>query len=295
MVKISKKALYAIANKYKANISKPIMGMGKAELISEVKQLRRHPVVGRGVISDLKAAASRVVGKVKDTVKGAVDSVKSALFFPPNKLPGTAQTIFNKYKDEQIKTIYICRQPIQGVLKKIANWITGGEYQKKIESLGYTDAFHLYSVIEFTNGKCIVLEKNQRINMKSVSGPPTGDCISIGAGGTLGDLFAKGLKSMGEHDFFQYSADNNNCQKFLNEILKANGYGSAATTKFIMQDAKSIFDTFTKGQKAAIQGATDLGGKLEQVVTGQGVLGALKPKAKRRVNVSKVQQVSTGC
>ena len=281
MVKISKKALYAIAKKYAAHISKPIKGMGHAELIAEVKLLRKHPVVGGGVISDLKSAASRTIGKVvdkvKDTVKGVADRVKSALFFPPNKLPGSAQKVFNQYKDEPIKTIYICRQPIQGVLKKIANWITGGEYQKKIESLGYTDAFHLYSVIEFTSGKCIVLEKNQRINMKSVSGPPDGDCISIKASGTLGDLFATGLKSMGEHDFFQYSADNNNCQKFLNEILKANGYGSAATTKFIMQDAKSIFDTFTKGQKAAIQGATDLGGKLEQVVTGQGT------KPKRRV------------
>lgn len=284
MVKISKKALYAIANKYKAHIGKEIRGMGHKELIAEVKLLRKHPVVGAGVISDLKSAASRVVDKVKDTAKSVVDKVKATLFFPPNKLPGSAQKVFNKYKDETIKTIYICRQPIQGVLKKIANWITGGEYQKKIESLGYTDAFHLYSVVEFTSGDCIVLEKNQRINMKSTSGPPTGDCITIKASGTLGQLFEAGLKSMGDHDFFQYSADNNNCQKFLNELLKANGYGSAATTKFIMQDAKSIFDTFTKGQKAAIQGATDLGGKIEQVVTGQGAM-ALKRRAKRQASV----------
>jgi hypothetical protein len=261
--------------------------MGRADLVANVKLLRKHPVVGAGVISDLKSAASRVVDKVKDTAASVVEKVKSALFFTPNKIPGNAQTKINKYKDMTIKTIYIFRQPIQGVLKKIANWISGGEYQKKIESLGYTDAFHLFSVVEFTNGKYIVLEKNQRINMKSTSGPPSSDCITIKiSNDTLGQLFEKGLKSMGDHDFFQYSADNNNCQKFLNELLKANGYGSAATTKFIMQDAKGIFDSFTKGQKAAIQGATDLGGKIEQVVTGQGVLGSLKPKAKRRVKVS---------
>ena len=266
MVKISRAELFKIANKYsKHHPSKPtaaqIKSMKHAQLKSLIGDLKKHPVHGRGIIQSIKNAANK-----------AIDKIKSVLFFPPNKLPGNSQKVFNQYAGKQVTKIYILRKPIQGILSTIANWITAGKYQEKVEELGYTDAFHLYSVFEFADGQYLQIEKNARITITPSKAPPANveQVIISVPNVTLDQLFETTRKAVGDHEFFQYSADKNNCQKFLNDILRANGLATAAATKFIMQDAKAIFGTLSSTQQALAQAATDLGGKIEQVTQGQG-------------------------
>jgi len=235
-----------------------------------IGDLKKHPVHGRGIIQSIKNAANK-----------AIDKIKSVLFFPPNKLPGNSQKVFNQYAGKQVTKIYILRKPIQGILSTIANWITAGKYQDKIEELGYTDAFHLYSIFEFSDNTYLQIEKNARITITPSKAPPANVeqvVIPVRPAATLDQLFESTRKAIGDHEFFQYSADKNNCQKFLNDILSANGLSTAAATKFIMQDAKAIFGTLSSTQQALAQGATDLGGKIEQVIQGQGRYKDLKKK-----------------
>jgi hypothetical protein len=276
MVKISRAALYKIATKYakypEFGGSKVIRGMGRAELLAVVRQMKRHPVHGRGVIQAIRDAAGRLV-----------DRVKSALFFPPNKLPGGSQRLYNGWADRQINRIVIGREPVQGIIQKVINWISGGDYKRKLDELGYDTAYHLYMVLCFTDGSYLQLEKNARVTLSKSSGPPAGGItIDVKPPVTLGALFSVTLKAIGDHEFFQYSADKNNCQKFLNDVLRANGLSTAASTKFIMQDAKALIGTLSETQQALAQAATDLGGKLEQVTSGQGMQGGGTPNPRNR-------------
>ena len=206
--------------------------------------------------------------------KGVIDKIKQVLFFPPNKLPGDSQRVFDKYKHMYVTGIEIAREPISSAITKFANWASSGKFNEKLKELGYDKAYHLYMLVKLSGGRKILIEKNERVNIKDhASKGIDRDIINIPLGGlhiTLDQFLNKTRELIGDHDFFQYSASNNNCQKFLQSILNANGLSTNESTKFILQDAKSLFESLPGWAENVAQFVTDTAGKVSQLVTGQG-------------------------
>ena len=205
-----------------------------------------------------------------DKVKGLVKTVKDKLFFPPNKLSGNSQKVFNKVKDYTVERLMVNRTPINSIVDKAINALSLGTYNKKKAELGYDKMFHL-SLVLYTNRGRVSIQKNERIDV-SEGGSGAGESVDISydRADTVGSFFGKALNKMGDHRFFQYSAFTNNCQDFVAGLLQANNVLSPEAKNFIKQDAETILKSMPSYIGKIAQGATDLAGKISQVVSGQG-------------------------
>lgn len=231
----------------------------------------KHPGMTYGeAMSGAKASWRGSKPKTKKVGKGIIDSIKNALFFPPNKLPGGAQRNYEKLKGATITKIMVNRYPINSMVDKFINLVSLGSFSKAKKELGYDKMFHL-SMVLYTNKGRIAVEKNERINI-APGGTGAGESIDIAYphGDTFASFLAKARHAMGDHRFFQYNAFSNNCQDFILGLLQANGVLTAEAKAFIKQDAESLVKKMPGFVGKVAQAATDLGGKVSQLISGQG-------------------------
>lgn len=100
-------------------------------------------------------------------------------------------------------------------------------------------------VVTTTEGRYI-LEKNAVINMDKFLVLPE-ECDQMVVGLKTGEITMNGMleitrKSMGDEKFFVYEAASNNCQDFIDCVLKSNMMSSSITEAFINQDSEFIFE-----------------------------------------------------
>ena len=62
-------------------------------------------------------------------------------------------------------------------------------------------------------------------------------------------MLEKTKSRMGTHKFYNYQALSNNCQKFVDEMLNANGLNSSELHKFILQDSSELLGSDPKFRK----------------------------------------------
>lgn len=147
----------------------------------------------------------------------------------------------NRYGDEQITGITICRTPLQAALNWIMSKGTAGHYDKVMKKENYNAYFHLALYITTTNSRYI-LEKNATINF-SRAGPRSSkaDIIDVvGQFSTVKQMLELTKQRMGSK-FHAYNASNNNCQSFISAVLLANGITNEEYQTFVVQDTRSIF------------------------------------------------------
>lgn len=280
---LSKKQLYDICKEFKDAHGQSISKMSREELEALVGKLASNKQVGSGIWSSIK----RLGRKAIDSVKNVASDVKKLLFFPPNRLSGSTERIFNQYKDKNITALDVRREPVAKMVQKVINFVTGGALDSAKKDLGYDDVFHLYLVMTI-DGKQILIEKNEKINISdSFNKNSNYESSPVSMDGPIVfDTFLNTAREkMGDHDFFQYSAKNQNCQMFITGLLKSNGLGSAENFAFINQDTQALFERLPGWAEAASQGLTDLGGKLSSLF-GMG----RKRKRKRRIGGKKIRK-----
>lgn len=206
---------------------------------------------------------------------GIIDSIKQFLFFPPNKLPGDSQKVFDTYKDATVLSLKVLRAPIIDHINRIANILSRGGWDLVKKKLGYDYVNHLSLIIDTSMGP-VMVEKNERINLttkiKSVERKPGSQIFEVDYNGdeTLEQFFGNALKLMGEQSFFQYNAKQNNCQDFVLALLKANGVLTPEIKQFIKQDANALYESLPGWAASVSQFITDTAGKIREWQTGQG-------------------------
>jgi hypothetical protein len=85
----------------------------------------------------------------------------------------------------------------------------------------------------------------------------------------LNDALEKTKASMGSKAYFDYNAENNNCQDFISVFLRSNGMGDANDFTFVKQDTKKLFKGLSGLAKTAYT-LTELGERANVLLTGAG-------------------------
>jgi hypothetical protein len=85
----------------------------------------------------------------------------------------------------------------------------------------------------------------------------------------LNDALEKTKASMGSKAYFDYNAENNNCQDFISVFLRSNGMGDANDFAFVKQDTKKLFKGLSGLAKTAYT-LTELGERANVLLTGAG-------------------------
>ena len=204
-----------------------------------------------------------------DIAKEGYDRVKT-FFTGRTDAPPAIRKLLEDHGNDEIEKLDVFRQPISKTIQKIAALISDGELEKNRERLGYDDIYHLGLNVT-TGGKTFhfKLEKNQTVT----TGPPvTGADVQIepvsldGKKIKLADFLEKGTK---KDKAWQYNPVDNNCQIFVDDLLKANGLLTPSLHKFIMQDAEGLLKNSPITKSLAIR-LSDFGHRLHVLFTGAG-------------------------
>jgi hypothetical protein len=178
-----------------------------------------------------------------ETIKNAVEGYIKAGY------PKKVQKILDKDGELPIASITLYRTPINSMLDKALNVISLGAFQEYKKSKGYDAFFHLYMVATLQGGTRYLIEKNEVINI-STNLPSTTDKTEtydlgptksgMGGGIPLAEFLEKTRKKIGDHRMMVYSAMENNCQRFILDLLDANGLLWKGVREWIMQDVEDF-------------------------------------------------------
>jgi len=171
----------------------------------------------------------------------------------------SSKQVLDKFGDRTISAIMLKRTPISvtAIIKTF----------DLIKDKPYDDLFHLYMVVTFTDGKKIVCEKNQVINLSKTIPKSKKDTeqmpIVVRAGLTLNEMLNNARNDMGETKYFSYDAIKNNCQNYVLTLITSSGMATADSTSFIKQDVTNIFGKFAQ---KGINAITNTSGTLSTFV-----------------------------
>jgi hypothetical protein len=196
--------------------------------------------------------------------------------------PKLINELMESTKGIPVVGISVIRQPITAIFETILNKLTFGKLKSKMNELGYDQLFHLYVKFDLANGKSYMIEKNQRVMIRS--DPPNKDAevsqvMALTDGKDIKKYFEV-LESKNIKDIYIYSPFTTNCQHFVRNILNANDI--TKYDSFISQNtevlAPSVLQKVAKGV-TNLAGAIDVayrgGSRYPQDVYGEGFLTGL--------------------
>jgi len=194
------------------------------------------------------------------------------------------QFLINTKKDNIITKIYIFRKPINNILKQSLNILSFGKFIKNLNNSPYDDIFHLYMVVNLDDNSNILIEKNERINIKYLNNieylnlihnkyVQKLDILNIENKIKFIDLLNNTFITMGNH-YFHYTSNEWNCQNFIFNILMSN-YPKILKNdiniyQFIYQNPSFFFQKLNYLIKIN-NTITNIGSKLDLIIKGSGI------------------------
>lgn len=197
---------------------------------------------GEGVIQDVVKTIKKETKKGRRILNKAVESITLASQGGRTNYPPNVRRILKANGEKKIVSATINRKPIQAKFKSLLNVLSFGQFERNIKNEPYDDLFHLSIVLRTEDGKEILVEKNETINMlmKPRKGGENSPVTPFPTGKTLNEIMDNTQKRMGD-GFFKYSAQHNNCQHFIMALLQSNSMGDSNDFSFVKQDANQMF------------------------------------------------------
>jgi len=180
--------------------------------------------------------------------------------------------MMEKYGDTQIVQLKVCRKPIFTIIEKLANLLSLGKWEENKAMFSYDRMFHLFMVIKLSSGECFKIEKNHVVEIGKTSWEQDGkglEEVTGEAGVTLNQMVGGAEKLVGPSKLCVYDARTQNCQFFIQWLLKGCGKWTPELQKFVMQNAAGVLKDLDFLGKAA-RVVTDVAGVADVAMQGAG-------------------------
>jgi hypothetical protein len=189
--------------------------------------------------------------------------------FIVGKLPRNSAQVLKYNGDIPISYIEIKRSPISRAINLLLNIISKGEFEKYKRSVNYDDYYHLRMICYLQNGKRILVEKNQNINISTtIREEDKTETIRVSSYKpntlTLNMMFQNADKKINSDRLYRYSIKNN-CQQFINDLLNSSNINNSEVNKFIMQDIGNLIPKLPEYTKFISQLSTDIAGYTDKI------------------------------
>jgi hypothetical protein len=186
--------------------------------------------------------------------------------------PKLINDLMESTKGIPVVGISVIRQPITAIFETILNKLTFGKLKNKMNELGYDKLFHLYVKFDLANGSFYMMEKNQRVMIRTSM--PNKDAefsqTTVTSDGKDIKSYIETMESKNIPNIYIYSAFKENCQHFVRSILNANGI--TKYDDFISQNTEVLAPSVL--QKVA-KGITGLAGAIDVAYRGGSFLTGL--------------------
>jgi len=225
------------------------------------------------VVGKLKPEHSHLEGAglfdwIKEKASGAVSAVKN-YFKPREDYNNLSTKTINDYGNVPIKQLYIMRAPIQSMLNNIINFVSLGKWNELKQKYDFDKLFHLSLVARLENGKNIIMEKNEVVNISpEFKNEKDSETLDIPFNGnlTINQILNTARKNIGDSKFFLYDAFTNNCQFFIKYLLEGQGLYNQNTKDFLFQDLEEIYKGLPSYVPKVMKGATTMGAIVNKIL-----------------------------
>lgn len=218
-----------------------------------------------------------IFSAAKEFVQKGISKVKE--FFSPrlDNFNNVSTRVLKQYGDVPVVDILIYRTPIPSMLNTLLNAVSFGKWNELKSKYGFDKLFHLALVFRLANGKMVIVEKNEVVNINDAyRTKPNTEVFQVtgySGGKTLYDFINGARQKVGNDKlFFGYDAFSNNCQFFIRYILETAGLYSEAAKNFLFQDLSKIAENLPSSTKAIAKGVTTLGAVVSKL-SGKGKKG----------------------
>jgi hypothetical protein len=255
-----------------------------------------HLLHGKGFFDTIKKGLSKV-GDIGKNIKDRVTTVFTGI----TRLNPICRKILEKYGNETIKSLEVCREPVASGVATALNLVSLGTFNKAKNELGYDNFFHLFLVAEMSSGTKIRIERNEVVNMTTNIGENDKrermPVNLLGKTITLNEFMENTKQKMGD-TFLKYDARTMNCQHFVQGCLEGNGLYNNDLKKFVLQDMEGLFSRMPGFAEKIGKFTTNLGSKFNVLRNGAGkkkklLLKSVKKSIKpfKKLNVKKIKFV----
>lgn len=191
-----------------------------------------------------------------------------------NGMPPLSRKTLQDYGNMRIVHAELFRYVIPSYLIKALQLMTNN---KAFNSVPYDKLFHLGIIFTLENGRKILVEKNEIVNIIPFHVKMPSDTeyriVSLhGQNYTLNEIINNTIDKMGVKKFETYQAFSLNCQNMILNLLRANHIGSIQDETFVIQDLRGIIneiDNYPKLRKL-INTTTDIARAFNILMYGAG-------------------------
>jgi hypothetical protein len=213
--------------------------------------------------------AKRFIGKAYRATKlfmnptaGLTSIVADTIRDVSTQYPPQVRNLLMKHGNHKITNIKICKEVVsentEFLLKALSGPKTWEEAKKKH---GFDRFYHLFVIITMEDGSVLHIEKNEVIRL-SENPRPCPNALDLGAPSqpiTVNELMNRTKDRIGDRDFFTYDPLANNCQNFVNQLLRTMGLYNQTAKDFVYQDIKGLREDLPGYTKYLAKGLTDVG------------------------------------
>lgn len=220
--------------------------------------------------------------KTRIYARGILSSIYGFLKGPRKHAPPKIRKFLDENKNKRIISMDVAITPIQKPLPKVLNFLTGGYYEKKRREAGYNDINHAYMVITLEDGQQYKLEKNHVVEVSKYK-PNTDKKIEVKLDRPLDiNTFLNKAEryqetQKGRDNFWTYDPTNNNCQYFVDDIVKGNKEDIVNDKEVNDFSFQSKAHETIEPIKNTARLVTDIAGAADRAIHGEG----MKKKRKR--------------
>ena len=195
---------------------------------------------------------------IPSAVKALTDVAKDI----STQYPPQVRQLLAKHGNHPISNIKLCKEVVskntEFLLKALSGPNTCEEAKRKN---GFDKFYHLFMIITMDPGDDLHVEKNEVIRV-SENPRACPDALDLGAPSspiTVGELFSRTKDRIGDRDFFTYDPLANNCQNFVNQLLRTMGLWNQTSSSFVFQDIAGLRAELPSYTKYLAKGLTDVG------------------------------------
>jgi hypothetical protein len=204
------------------------------------------------------------IGKLfmKASIPSAIKALTNVAKDVGTQYPPQVRAILAQHGNHRITNIKLCKEVVsentEFLLKALAGKNTWEEAKRKH---GFDKFYHLFMIVTMEDGSQLHIEKNEVIRI-SPSPRPCPDALDLGAPTqtiTVSEMLDRTKQRIGDRDFFTYDPLGNNCQNFVNQLLRTLGLWNQTSSSFVFQDIKGLREELPSYTKYLAKGLTDVG------------------------------------
>jgi len=192
----------------------------------------------------------------KDVIKSGYNFIKNGVKRVKDVLTGvrkgaspSVRAWLEKYGDEEVVEMKICRKPIFSVIEKLANALSNNQLDRNKDQLNYDRLMHLFILIELYprdsgGSRVYKIEKNHVVEIQKARWDTDSKTeemrFNVNSAFRMNTSILSAERTVGIQRFWIYDPRTANCQLFVKWLLQhTSGWNNQIET-FVMQDADAI-------------------------------------------------------